>query len=216
MRIRLVPWIVGFLAIGSQLVGADAIVLIHPAYMNIGRSYKAESAGVTAKASTSVSNWGATITGYFGDEFGFLISAGIYFPTYAIVKAGGVTVKGDVDDGGFALASDVGAGWYMGDPESPLSFMLGGSVHANILSLFAPEGSAGVELEDAVTGVLGFSAQASPMYAVSEKMTINATLRVSYDLFEFLMEPEPLAGSVQPDYSGAFSWSVSAGIGIRI
>lgn len=213
MKMRLVPWIVAFLAVCSQMVDADDIVLIQPTYMNIGRSYEVESAGVTEKGSTAVSNWGATITGYFGDEFGFLISGGVYFPTYAVLKTGGVTIKGDVDDGGFALASDLGAGWYIGDAESPLSFILGGGLHTNILSLFAPEG---VELDDLVTGVLGLSVQASPKYAVSEKITINATLRVSYDIFEFLSEPEPPAGPAKPEYTGALSWSVSAGIGVRI
>ena len=84
-------------------------------------------------------------------------------------------------------------------------------MHSNIVALYQPS----EDEDDAITAVAGLSLQATPMYSISEMISINASLRVAYNFFEFLHQRAE-ATEEFIDYSGAISWSLSIGAGIHL
>ena len=211
MRIRQLLLIAGVLGFFCHTAAADTLLMLQPTHLSIGRAYKVSEEVLEVKLEAAYSTWGGTFTGFFGDEVGFLGSVGVYAPTHVTVKALGVQADTELENGGIAATADLGVGWKLGDTLSPWTVLLGGTVHSNIVALYQPS----EDEDDAITAVAGLSLQATPMYSISEMISINASLRVAYNFFEFLHQRAETTDEFI-DYSGAISWSLSIGAGIHL
>ena len=218
LRIRQLLLIAGILGFLGHTAAAETLLMLQPTYLSIGRAYRVSEGVLGVKLDAAYSTWGGTLTGFFGDEVGFLGSVGVYVPTYVTGRVLGFQADTELENGGIAATADLGVGWKIGDPLSPLAVLLGGTVHSDIVALHQPSGDSTEEDEDnPVTAVVGLSLQATPMYSISEMISINASLRVAYNFFEFLHEPEwPENLKENIDYAGAISWSLSIGAGIHL
>lgn len=185
----------------------DNVLMIQGTYINLARGVSIDS----ATARVSYSNFGVAATVYWGADFGFLGTLGIYLPTggWSETTFDGNTVTGDVEisDGGIAYSADLGVGWRL--ETEGIAFLLGGGAHVNAYSLFPPAGAGG---ESVGSWLLGVGTQASMIFPIGD-VELNATLRGAYGFFEFMNSPE-LPEEVNSE--GSFTWSVSAGVGFPI
>ena len=208
---RKAPLIIVFLAAFSLTAAAENIVIVQGSYLSSGADYEFESAGgEKQEVAGSFTAWGPTVTGHFGigGDVGVLTSLGAYLPTWVFATE---PRKGDsaIDDGGLFIAGDVGVGWHVDVPDSPLSFVLGAGVHLISRTLYPPEDS---DADDASETVFGLSAQALPMVGVGDGVYMTAGLKLAYHFLHVDSEPE-LPDNY--DYTGGLALSVSLGYGFR-
>lgn len=220
---------VGLAILVSQLGWTENIVLIQGTYMNAGRETTTDSDGRTVTESTNVSTAGLSMTGYWGESFGFLGSLGITGTTLAqplsmlpgiqafrTTKTVTTTDTGSesVSDehpsggtfGGVTITGDLGVGVRLGMGD--MAFILGGGPHVN--SLAEPGYS---------SWILGVGTQAIAILPIAEAFNFAVSLRLGYGFLEFARLTrldDDTDDEVEKTPGGGLAWSLSLGVGFPI
>ena len=210
------------LAALSVIAAAENIVIVQGSYLRTGASLQQEFGDVLKiERAASVAALGGTATGWFAvsGDVGVLTSVGVYVPTWTFLttkcvsgcpsESESVETDHEIEDGGLVLAGDVGAGWKLDLPESPVSFVLGAGVHFTSLTVYPPKDS---EADDSGSTVLGLSAQALPMLEVGDGFYLAAGAKLAYHFL--LLDSEPDLPD-ETDYAGGLDFSASVGFGFR-
>ena len=192
--------------------GASLTMLaVQPSYLQVSRTWNIGG----DKVSISVSGIGGALTTYVGGGFGWLVGAGAILPNHFSYST---TISNkessgslDLDDQSiFALLfADVGAGWLVSFPASPIQVLIGPTWHINVLSLedILENKSIGFE-PPASSWTTGIGLQVTPSYTVSDVIGIGFTVRASYDLLQGYT-----GGSWDNwEYAPGFSWGASLAI----
>ena len=226
--------IAGLLIIMSQFVWAQDTILIQGTYMNVGRGTTTEyPEGSNTKMSvtdTSFATAGLSVTGYWGSSFGILAGLGLTSSTaaqglsllpgiapFSTSKTTTTTKTGDETDteesisggsfNGVSLAGDLGVGLRIG--EAGTAFILGAGSHVNSIALSSGHSS----------WMLGVGTQAIALVPIGDALSVTASVRLAYGLLEFGRTQEldmDDDDDVETTANGAFSWSVSFGVGLPI
>lgn len=192
------------------------IAMVDGTYLNVGRSYTQKVGDTTVDTVDAVTTWGAAASGWLdvGGGVGVLGSMSLAFPTrlQRSTSSDGKKV-GDHDEevkyGGLALAGDVGGGWKLGAPDSPFAVILGGGLHADVVTVYSAEVHSVVDHLSST--VLGAYLQALPMFRVSDWAYLTAGLKLVYNFL--LLERQP-ALTDRVDYSGGWTLGLSLGVGV--
>ena len=225
--------IAGLLIIMSQFVWAQDTILIQGTYMNVGRGttteYPEGSNTEMSVTDTSFATAGVSVTGYWGSSFGILAGLGLTSSTaaqglsllpgiapFSTSKTTTTTKTGDKTDteesisggsfNGVSLAGDLGVGLRIGEDKT--AFILGAGTHVNSIAM--PEYS---------SWMLGIGTQAIALVPIADALSVAASVRLAYSFLEFGRIPEldmDDDDDVETTANGAFSWSVSFGVGLPI
>lgn len=220
---------VGLVILVSQLGWTENIVLIQGTYMNAGRETTTESDRRTVIESTNVSTAGLSMTGYWGESFGFLGSLGLTgttlvqslsllpgiqaFRTTKVVTTTDTGSESVTDEqpagsafGGVTITGDLGVGVRLGTGD--MAFILGGGAHVN--SLAEPGYS---------SWILGVGTQAIAILPIAEGFNFATSLRIGYGFLEFArltrLDEDP-DDEVETTAGGGLAWSLSLGVGFPI
>ena len=134
----------------------------------------------------------------------------ISFPTHLQASASGflwgspISRNFDVENGGLALAGDVGWGWKFGS--SSFSAIFGAGAHVNMVTVYSPKDS---ESDDFISSALGVGVQAIQMLEVSESVFVNGALKLAYGFVDLGRHP-----NVAEDWRYSGGWILGASIGV--
>ena len=223
--------VTGLLVLIGRTGWTEDVLLVQSTYMNVGRGitteYTAEGVNLRKWVSdTTFSTAGVSATAYWGTMFGFLGTIGLTSSTdelglpgiapFSTTRTVTTTTSGDESEteetvsgesfNGVALSGDVGIGLRVGTDDT--AFLLGAGPHVNLIA--TPGFS---------SWMLGVGTQANAIVPIGDNLSFAASLRLAYGFLQFGSVPGldmDDEDKIETTANGAFTWSLSLGIGLPI